>query len=221
MLPSLRAGSDDRVRQSGLLMQQIRRLEAAADPAFEDLLKVEKGMLFVSLYASIEFTVTAAVSEFLAVLQGTPEKPLNYHPILLTVLLNREFNAVSDPAIRRRWASKASLVETIFSDALCAIDDDVFPAEGTNISLEHLQSIWLHLRIPGVPLPPEVSPWVIGEIKGHRNAIAHGREKASSIGARFSTATLESRCRDVESICAHIVMSFEEHLAKKSYLAST
>lgn len=220
MLPSVRTGSEDRIRQTSLLMQQILRLESDADPAADEILKIQKGMLFVSMYASIEFTITSAASEFLAVLQAAPAAPRNYQAALLTVILNGEFNSVSDSATKRRWASKAALVEAIFSQTPCTIDNDVFPAEGTNISLEQLNSVWQHLRLPGDSLPTGVSPWVVGEIKEHRNAIAHGRERASVIGSRFSVATLESRCRNVEAICAHIVMSFEGHLQNKSYLVS-
>ena len=218
MLPSVRAGSEDRIRQTSLLMQQIRRLEAEEDAVADEILKIQKGMLFVSLYASIEFTITSAVSEFLAVLQATPVSATSYQTALLTVILNSEFNSISDGGNKRRWTSKAELIDAIFSKSPRVIDSGIFPAEGTNISVDHLNSIWRHLKLPGDSLPMGVNPWVIGEIKDHRNAIAHGRERAAVIGSGITIADLESKCSSIEAICTHIVMSFEEHIRNKSYL---
>lgn len=218
MFVTLRAASDDRVRQAFLLLQQIRRLDPRVDPTVEELARVEKGMLFVSLYACIEFTLTGAVSQFLTELQNAPGLPAAYHPALLTVLLNREFNAVVDASKRTIWKNKALLIERIFGRDACTIDPAVFPADGTNISSEHFESIWKHLQLPGPPLPQGVQTWLVDEIKNHRNAIAHGREKAANIGSRFSVATLESRFRAVQTICEHTILSFEDHLAKKSFL---
>lgn len=217
MLNSLRSGSDDRIRQSSMLLQQVKRLESLNDSSLEEAIKVQKGMFFVSLYASIEFTLTNAVSGFLAALQANPSHPESYHTALLTVILNREFNSVIDSK-NSLWEAKASLIERIFSKDPATIDNSVFPANGINISADHFVSVWKHLKLPGQPLPDGFNSRVINEIKEHRNAIAHGRERASSIGGRFSLATLEDRHRAVEALCAHTVLSVEDHLVKKTYL---
>lgn len=221
MLASLRAASDDRVRQSFLLLQQIQRRESLADPSADELARVEKGMLFVSLYACIEYTLTNAVAEFLAHLQSAPTMPLDYIPELLPVLLNREFSAVIDSSKKNVWLHKANLVATIFSQKQCTIDSAVFPADGVNISSAHFESVWKNFKLPGTALPLGVSHWLLTEIKEHRNAIAHGREKAASIGARFSSSMLETRYRSVQALCAHVIMTFEDYIAKKSFLAAT
>lgn len=220
MLASLRAGSDDRVRQTFLLIQQLRQLETADDAANKEILKIQKGLLFVSLYAALEFTLTNAVSEFLSALQSSAVEPKQYRLVLLPTLLNREFNAVTGSSKLKSWANKRSLIERVFSPDACTIDSDIFPAESTNISADHFQAIWNQLGIPGSPLPPDVDYWAVNEIKNHRNAIAHGRETAATIGSRFTLTVLEKRHRTVELICAHTVISFEEHLTQRTFLAS-
>ena len=110
-------------------------------------------------------------------------------------------------------------LSTLQSPTACAIDNDIFPAESTNISADHFQVIWNQLEIPGSALPPGVNPWTVNEIKEHRNAIAHGRERAATIGSRFTLTALEDRHRAVEAICAYTVISFEEHLAQRTFLA--
>lgn len=220
MLVSLRSGSSDRIRQSSLLLQHLRQLEAVGIAGNEELLKTQKGLLFISLYASLEFTITNSVSEFLSELQTSAQAPHTYRVSLLPTLMNREFNAVIGASKRTVWSHKQNLVNRIFANDVCAIDNDVFPTDGTNISAEHFQAVWSQLAIPGSALPPGVNPWTINEIKEHRNAIAHGRERAATIGARFSLAALEDRHRIVEEICAHTVLSFEEHILNRTFLAN-
>lgn len=221
MFASLRAGSSDRVRQSFVIIQHLRHLEAAGGSSNEENLKIQKGLLFVSLYASLEFTLTNAVSEFLSALQATAVSPNRYRINLLPTLLNREFNAVTGSSRKTNWDNKRRLIQRIFSPDACTIDNDIFPAESTNISAGHFQAIWNHFEIPGNALPPGVNPWTINEIKEHRNAIAHGREKAATIGSRFTLAALEDRHRTVEGICAYTVISFEEHLAQRTFLSNS
>lgn len=218
MLSSVRSGSSDRTRQSLLLLQHLKHLEALKDPANDDLLKVQKGMFFVSLYACLEYTLTTAVSEFLAKLQAAPLPAQRYQIGLLPSLLSAEFNAVSSGAKRALWENKLKLIRKVFSPDACSIDNSVFPADGINISVKHFKAIWEHLHLPGDPIPTGVSPWVIDEIKDHRNAIAHGRERAAAIGARFTIGTLEDRYNAVETLCTNTIMSVEDHLLKQTYL---
>lgn len=221
MLAALRSGSSDRVRQSSLLLQHLRQLEIAGVAGNEELLKTQKGLFFISLYASLEFTITNSVSEFLSSLQASAQAPGFYRVSLLPTLLNREFNAVLGASKRTIWNHKQNLVNRMFAGDVCTIDNDIFPTESTNISADHFQAVWSQLAIPGNPLPAGVNPWTINEIKEHRNAIAHGRERAAAIGARFSLSALEERHRIVEEVCAHTVISFEEHLSNRTFLAKT
>ncbi|WP_259373719.1 HEPN domain-containing protein [Rubrivivax gelatinosus] len=217
MLAALRSSSDDRLRQAYLLLQHLRRLDERDDATHEDLIKAQKGMLFVSMYAALEYTVVSAVSDFLAELQANAAAPSAYKSSLIPTLLNREFNAIIGASKKTVWSHKLNLVRRLAAPDLCSIDNDVFPAESTNISADHLASIWGQLCLPGAPLPPQATAWLINELKNHRNAIAHGRETASSIGGRFSVSQLEQRYAAVQATCAHIVMAFEEHLDQRSY----
>lgn len=220
MLASVRTGSSDRIRQSFLLLQQLKQSEAASVSTNEELFRIQKGVLFVSLYASLEFTLTTAVSDFLTALQAEAVEPGKYRIGLLPTLLNREFNAVKGASKKTLWEHKLKLVQRLCSTDACMIDNDVFPADGTNVSADHFEIIWKHFHLPGPALPQGINPWTINEIKEHRNAIAHGRERADKIGSRFTLAALEDRHNSVEALCAHIVLSFEEHLRNRTYLVT-
>ncbi|MFQ2696827.1 hypothetical protein ACK3ZQ_19020, partial [Aeromonas caviae] len=56
-------------------------------------------------------------------------------------------------------------------------------------------------------------------IKDHRNAIAHGREKAINIGSRYTLDSLKKKTQDIESICFHILNGFKEAFSLEAYLS--
>lgn len=220
MLTALRTASDDRLRQAFLLLQNIKKLDEENGLEENELLKILKGMFFIALYACIEHILTKSVSDFLLHIQSAPAAPKKYKQSLLPTLLNSELNSLINSSKKNIWQSKSNLISRIFDDAYCAVDNNVFPTDGTNITYDHFQEIWLQLSLPGKAIPPEISHWVVNEIKEHRNAIAHGREKASTIGGRFSVAALESRYRQIEKICTNTIICFQDHINQKTYLAN-
>lgn len=221
MLEALRSASDDRLRQAFLMLKSIKDIESSNDAQQDELLKTLKGMLFVALYACIEHVLTNSVSSFLSHIRADPLPALKYKASLFPTILSREFNSVTSASKKTVWQKKYELSARIFSEEPSKIENDIFPAESTNISYNHFIDIWSQLGLSGDALPNGIGHWIVNEIKEHRNAIAHGREKASSIGSRFSVPALELKYRDVEAICENTIICFEEHIRQRSYLAAT
>ena len=210
--------STDRIMQSTILLNQIRNLEKDAGSSSLDLIKIQKGLLFVSFYASVEFTVTNCCSTFLAILQDKEYIPIKYKKNILCILLDPEFKSVIDSGKKNTWKRKEALISGIFSENKPFIDNTVFPADGTNIGLTQLKDVWNFLHIPGPVIPDGESEWYLQDIKEHRNAIAHGRMKASEVGQRYTLTELEKRHNFVNMLCGHIVESFSSHVKNEGFL---
>jgi hypothetical protein len=221
MFSAVSVESADRIRQAALQLVYAKKLEEKKediDSTLEELIRIQKGLIFVSLYSAIEFTLTSSVSQFLTAIQRNPKKPFEYKKYLLCTVMNAEFNAIIDCSKKTVWKNKAKLMDCLFSDDPVNIDNAVFPTDGTNISHNQISEIWRLFHLPNPILPDGVHPWLLNEIKEHRNAIAHGRERAATIGGRFSVELLEKRHESVALLCAHIVSSFEEHFKSKAFL---
>lgn len=78
MFSSVTLESSDRIRQAAQQLDSIKKMEAELAGSFRELIKIQKGLFFVSLYAAIEFTITASTAQFLSALQSSPKKPLEY-----------------------------------------------------------------------------------------------------------------------------------------------
>lgn len=218
MFDDVLAESTERIIQSTLLLNQIRILDEALDMSSTELIKIQKGLLFVSLYASIEYTVTSCCSNLLAILQGKDFIPINYKNNLLCLLLDSKFKAIRDSGNKTRWQKKEALIASIFSMEKPTIDNTVFPTEGTNIGLSQLQDVWKFLHLPDPIVPDGENQWYLNDIKDHRNAIAHGRMKAAEVGQRYTIAELEKRHNFVSMLCGHIIATFTSQVMNEGFL---
>lgn len=218
MFGDVLAESTQRIMQSTIMLNQIKHLEKDPESSSLDLIKIQKGMFFISIYASIEFTLTSCCSNFLAVLQAKEYIPIKYKNNLLCVLLDPEFKALTDSGKKTIWKKKEALVSRIFSVDKPIIDNTVFPTDGTNIGLTQLQDVWNFLHLPGPVIPEGESEWYLHDIKEHRNAIAHGRVKAAEVGQRYTFNELEKRHSFVNLLCGHIIESFSSQVRNEGFL---
>lgn len=205
----------DRLNQSKELLNHIANLEKSGQSP--ELLKIQKGLIFISLYSSIEYTITNVVSRFLEILKQEQLKPMEYKKYLLCAVMDDKFNALLGCSKKNVWNKKKEFFDALFSTEPASIDNTVFPTDGTNISKKQIEDIWNIFHLSGDAIPTGINTWVLNEIKNHRNAIAHGREKASVIGGRYTSGTLNQRVSDVEILCFHIVSGFESISTSKDY----
>lgn len=215
MYQSVELEITDRLNQSKELINHISSLER--DNRNSGLIKIQKGYLFVSLYSSIEYTITSVVSRYLEILRQEELKPMEYQRYLLCAVLDGKFNALVGSGKKKIWDKKKEFFDALFSSEPVDIDNSVFPTDGINISSKQIEDIWEIFHLEGAPIPESINIWILNEIKEHRNAIAHGREKAADIGGRYTFSTLNQRVIDIEKLCFHIVEGFRESSNTKSY----
>lgn len=212
---SVSSGATDRLRLCSLLINHISTVEESRVAFADDLVRMHKGVFFVQLYAALEFTVTTAFSTFLELIATKPLAPKHYEPALLSVLLDSNFKALLNSSKKNAWRKKFELLNKAFSDDVCTVDTNVFPSVAMNISVEEIKDIWFFLGLECEPLPEGVHPPLLMEIKEHRNAIAHGRECANDIGARFTLEQLRKKYSDIELLCHHIIGAIDNHYRAK------
>lgn len=221
MFSAVKAQSDERVRQSRTILQYIRTLEEQNDRTIDGLVKVQKGLLFVSFYAAIEYSVINCVSQFLYILQKDPRHALRYKDYLICVVMDPQFKAITNSGKKTIWKKKAALIDVLLSEKPIDIDNTVLPTDGTNIGLEQLEDIWSFMHLPGDPIPEGFNSWYLGEIKQNRNAIAHGRATAQEIGKRHTVSELERRHDFASALCTHVISSFEKQVREEGYLRAS
>ncbi|CAI1547208.1 MAE_28990/MAE_18760 family HEPN-like nuclease [Serratia marcescens] len=215
VLDAVSSGVTERLRLCSLLLSHISIVERSSAAFSDDLARMQKGVFFVQLYAALEYTVTNSFSTFLELISRRPLAPRNYEPALLSVLLNSNFKSLLDSGKKNSWKKKFELLNKVFSDEVCNVDSSVFPSSAMNIAHQEIKDIWFFLGLSCPTLPDGVHPPLLMEIKDHRNAIAHGRECANTIGGRYSIEQLKKKYTDVELLCHHVVNSIDKHYRDK------
>jgi len=211
----------DRIRQTKELLGLVTQLGHEDQMNDSEILKIQKGYLFVSLYSSIEFTLTSVVARYLQLLKQQPKMPMEYRRYILCSILNSNFNSVRDCGKGKLWDRKAEFFDSLFSGDAVEIDESVFPTDGVNISYKQIQDIWRFFHLTDEGLPVGINRLLLNEIKNHRNAIAHGREKAADIGARYTTEVLIEKETSIEMLCFHILEAFKSSYENDEFLLSS
>ena len=223
-LLDLSKSTDARLAETKKSLALISRLEREAlserDPTKNEAAAILRGLFYVQLYALIEYSVSLSVQ---VLLQEMTKLGIAYshfdHP-LYAVTLDRQFRSVADTSWRNRMLARRDLLQKQRSNDVCAIDDGVFQDELQNVWFETLRKIFEFLTIPYDPVPePRVSGY-IDDIANKRNEVAHGRSSASAVGRLTTYVELETRLKAVADLIDHIIMSFDEYLEKRLFVAA-
>lgn len=73
----------DRIRQSKKILELILTLRSQDESIDQEIFKIQKGYLFVSLYSSLEYTLVSVVGRYLELLKRQPKKPMEYRRYIL------------------------------------------------------------------------------------------------------------------------------------------
>ncbi len=216
MFKDVQLESNDRILQTASILRNIKDLEK--DSTSQELAKLNKGIAFVSMYASIEYTITQICFNFLSILQNNAYEPLRYKQNLLCIILDSKFKAIMDCSPKNIWTKKSELITCMLSSEKAQIDNTAIPVNGFNIGIREIQLIWHYFHLPEPIFVDDAKRYFIDEIKNHRNAISHGRKKASEVGKRYSLPDIEKRHTYVSMLCSHVIATFDSHTKTKSYL---
>ena len=176
-----------------------------------------KGLFFVHLYGVYEFTIVSALRRSLQIINDAGIKHLECQPSLLSLALNAECDSLAG-AGRGKWERRRELFNRLRSTAPMVMTDSLVPTDGRNCRYAHLEGIWKTLNIREPILPRMSLRGRIEELVEKRNAIAHGQESPSAVGARFTFSDLSVRFNDINEVCTYIVETFESYLTNRHYL---
>lgn len=215
---SLKSDLAERLSQVGEVLRLIKHLDIDLDHLLaEPGVRSLKGLLFVQFYASYEFTV---VNSFAATIRqlNILSIPLKHLKLpTLGLALHTTFKSYQDTSERRGWLTKIKLMDLCQSHETSAIPEQLFPRDESQFRTPQLDIICQLMSLPPGALLPSLrlKGW-IEEVVENRNAIAHGRETAETIGGRFTSHDLEIRLNQLNLLCNHIVATLEVHSATRS-----
>lgn len=217
-LGDVRSTSSARLREVRLHLDLIKELSPSRPGPVRVGVKVAKGMFFVHLYGALEFTVAISVQRALQAINEKAPRIHDVKPAFLSLALDAECRAVAAVGPAKMWPKRRELFARSRSSDCIVLNDNVLPADSSNIKYEQLESIWetFCITAPVLPRPPLRAR--LHEITENRNAISHGRESPATIGGRYSPTDLTQCFAAVDELCTYVVGTFEEYVANERFL---
>jgi RiboL-PSP-HEPN len=210
--------SDLQVEVASRILATSRHYRACLSPGFRGNTAVSRGLVFVELYATYEYTVKEMVRESLQAIKASGMTICTARMELLGLLLHAESSAARDAGKERIWETRTTLFRRINAVEAITTADDVFPNDGSHFRLQQLRTIWEIFGITKPVLPDVSLNQLIGELVLHRNAIAHGDATPNEIGRRYSETHVLRKIDDVQRVCAYLVTTMESHCAVSANL---
>ena len=217
MLSSVSAESTARLHEVGSSLRFLDDQISKSGVCVNRDLVAAKGLFFVHLYSVLEFTVTATVRETILAINKVALAHADIQPLLLSLALDNHCESLAAVGRNKSWQKRWELFRQIKSPEPLAINDNILPTDGSNIQYQQLESIWTTFCIREPVLPDIKLKGRLAEVVEKRNAIAHGREAAGTVGGRFTTADLQQRYSAIDQVCMYVVQVFTDYLKKEHY----
>jgi hypothetical protein len=171
-----------------------------------------RGLVFVDLYATYEFTLRSSVQAALSFLRKQQRTIGDVRPELLALILEPSWEATRTAGRSKLWAKRLDLLaETSSGRALAAVDDTLFPSDGSHYRPRQLVTVWAVLGIAQPTVPENRLLGRIEELVENRNAVSHGRRTAGEVGRGYSRSDIDTRIDDVEHLCEYVLSTIESH----------
>ena len=219
MFATVSAGIADRRLSNQRTVTLIKSLEETSQIA---LASACKGLAFVQLYATYEYSVRSAVQATLVALRAAGVEIRTLRRDLLALVLDSHWDSVSNSGRKRVWDSRGALIASIDSGELTStLRDDLFPTDGSHYRIQQLQTIWQIFSVSAPVVPERRLIGRVDELVENRNAISHGRITPEKVGRRYSWQEIASRVEDTDAIAGHVVSSLESHVQSGGLFAAT
>lgn len=212
-----REGMNDRLSECRLLYSSIRSIEMVNGMP-QPMSLTLRGLIYVSLYGTIEYTVTQGAQAFINNLCGLNIQTKHLEQSLYAIALDSQLTSARQGAERKKWEARREVFSHQQSASVCAIPDTVFGSYLHNVYPKTILEIFYCF---GIDKPATQNVNEVGyfkEITEKRNAVAHGRESASEAGRSLSLSELEIRLNAVYSICSYLFDCLEEQAADLKFL---
>lgn len=218
----IRNGVNARLAEAREMLRLVRTAEDTKEnlPRHDFTSATLRGMVYISLYAALEYCVTQGVQSLLTFVTSSRVRHAHLEYSFNAVALDPELTTIRNIGEKKKWSSRRNLFEKLSAETICALPDTAFGTFLHNIWPDTIEEIFLcfGIRKPGTPTPREKG--YLAEIVEKRNAIAHGRDTAGETGAGLTTLEMELRMDAVYAECLYFLAVIEEHASDLRFVRS-
>jgi hypothetical protein len=208
----------NRFNETQIYLNHIISLEPqnpADSPSIE--LKILRGLFQVQLYASLEKTINDIVEYSLSNIASRRVKNSHFNISFNTVSLADKLKSLKDSGYSSFFPKAIELFFEISNPTVHPINEALFAKSLQNIWAKTIEETIGAFGIKNYSIGVRERS-TINELVEKRNAVAHGRESASTIGERQRADVLRRKMDIIVIFTYEIIDLFESYCSNKDFL---
>ena len=215
-----RSVTTERFNESLIYLNYISSIEPKpGEPVGQDI-KVMKGLFFVHLYGALEKSTTHSVQTLLINIKSV--QPKNEDVILPfnVISMARKWKSIKDSGYKCVFTQMKDFFEALESNNFHGIDETLFSTLLQNVWSNTIDEIMGAFGISGFTLTIS-NRALIDELVDKRNAVAHGRESAASVGERYRCDELRKRLNEIQALTDSFIDRLEMYFVQREFVQPT
>ena len=218
-LATVRQEFANRLQEVQTFLSGLKTQETAIGTKPSNELNTQKGLFLVLLYGAFEYSVTRTVSETSGLINIRRVRLEHVHNLLYPLALDPELTSIAMVGRENKWQRRADLFRRQFSSESAIFHETAILPDLENIWANTLQKLF---DVFGIAQPAFYDPRVkqyVDEVVDKRNAVAHGRESAATIGQAYTSGTLQVLLDELSRQMQFTFASFENLILTKSFIS--
>lgn len=206
-----------RLTEALALLNHLRTLTPPPPAQADDLLKTQRGLWLVSLYAALERGVNAIVEASLHEVSSHNTPSIRVVPAMHSLAHFPRIQSVKNCGNDSVLDNSISLFVASHGDEPIALRDNTLEKYLQNVDGSTIE--WI-CRLFGTPVYTVIGTarGRLGNLRERRNAVAHGRETASKVGERYDIPELGRMYEIVDEELTRFRLHMEAYSTSKGYV---
>jgi len=207
----------ERFTEALAILHYIRQNTPKNFAPLDNLQKALKGLCIVAIYAAFERSVNAIVEAAISEIASHKSKAIDFHPSLQSIIHYSKVQSVKDCGFSLVFDKSIPLFSAAMSD---------LPVEKfANPLLERLMNVdgntlkWIAklFAVPEFAIEGRDNTRLTA-LRERRNAVAHGRESASSVGEPYTIEELTEIYNVADAVISRFLLTMKDHCTGRHYL---
>lgn len=180
-------------------------------------INVMKGLFCVHLYAAFEKSISDAIETVLALISSQNIKNNHLTAPILSVVLQNKIKSLKDSGYSKIFIKSSDIFIDAASSNIIPINETVFANQLQNVKINIIDEIVKTIGMNPINLSAHTRI-TIDEIVDKRNAVAHGRDSAASVGQRYRMPALREKMKIISAAANEIIDAIEDYYGIKKYI---
>jgi hypothetical protein len=214
---SARGIASARLNESLVYLNYISSIEPSAGVPVAVDYKVMKGLFFVLLYGALEKSATESIQLLLVQIKSLEPKNEHVTTPFNVVSMARKWKSIKDKGYKGAFSQMTDFFSALESNDYLGIDETLFSDLMQNVWANTIDEVVGAFGMSGFTLTI-AERVLVDELVNNRNAIAHGRESAASVGERYRCDELRRRHGDIQALINNFIDRLETYFNTREFV---